>query len=145
MDNIRGSTGATRRERGEVGPFNGNEIQLATKNAVNGLALRWDELTSVQKEAFVEEAIGTLTGVPTSRFADLPVGMTPAIEADFLKLVLQEFQNSSKWDLDEFNAGYANYKGITGREILQTPLDVSGHKGMTGGEVRDAAQAHSRS
>jgi hypothetical protein len=108
-----------------VGPFNENELLDVTRKAVTSIGLDFDTLEGTQKEAFVQQTIGALTGVKVSAIADLPAGertgvnTTPAIELQFRRAALGYFRNSPKWDEDEFVAGYA-YSGLIGKGAVQT-------------------------
>jgi hypothetical protein len=101
------STTTTLGDKNNVGPFNQNEILVGVKKSITALGLDYDKLEGIQKEAFVAQAIGALTGVPPAEVEKNAGKITqPGMAIEFRKLVLQEFQNSPKWDQDEFVKGY---------------------------------------
>ena len=108
-----------------VGPFNENELLDVTKKAVTSIGLDFNTLDGTQKEAFIQQTIGALTGIKLNPIADLPAGdrtgvnTTPAIEIQFRRAALGYFRNSSKWDEDEFIAGYVHH-GLTGNGTVRT-------------------------
>jgi hypothetical protein len=126
----KGTTTAT--AVGNVGPFNENELLEVTKKSVNVLGINYDTLDGTQKEAFIAQAIGALTGVSPVEIEKLHGKTEPAVAIEFRKMVLQEFKNFPKWDQDEFIAGY-KYTG---------PILTTG--ALAQGAVRSAELQESR-
>jgi hypothetical protein len=97
--------------------INENDLAMLTKKAIEGAGINFDLLNGEQKEAFVGQAIGALTGVSVQKTEELYGKLEPAVPTEFRKFVLQEAKNLPVWDTDEFIKGYV-YTGAAGRGIV---------------------------
>lgn len=104
-----------------IGPFTEADVRAVAEKAVLGMGRNWDELTSRQKNGFVNETAHILSSKPlTTQFSELVPGATPAVELQYRNLVLQEFRNSPKWDEKEFKGKFASPAAIVDDDAATT-------------------------
>jgi hypothetical protein len=97
--------------------INENDLVMLTRKAIEAAGVNFDLLVGEQKEAFIGQAIGALTGVSIQKTEEIYGKLEPAVPNEFRKFVLLEAKNLPAWDTDEFVKGYI-YTGAAGRGIV---------------------------